>query len=204
MSMGSSDNTHPRTELLLLYFAAFVFSAVYFQTGSDTPPWKDGSPVEYFTAASLWMSSLICLLTAELFFGEPKRLLFWLAASAGLALLGIDEIFALHEKTAGIVGDDDHIKVLQWFIAGGVIYYIARFEASTSRAKTMFIVGYVLHSIYLLTDIGDGDYFEMPFLSLAQLKTAEEYLELTTLTTYCFGLIFLYTDAFKAKLSRSQ
>ena len=45
----SSDNTHPQIGLILLFFAAYIVSASVFQLRSKTPPWVDGSPIEYFT-----------------------------------------------------------------------------------------------------------------------------------------------------------
>ena len=200
----ASHNTHPRTDLLLLYFAAYIVSAAFFQLRSATPPWIDGSPIEYFTGGLLWMSSLIGLLMAEILLGETRRSWFWLAVSAGLALLAIDEIFGLHEKTTRLVGDDDYVKVLQWIFAGGAIYCMNRFELSSLRTKISFVNGYIMHGLYILTDIGDGDYFSISFVSLSQLKTTEEYLELLTLTAYCIGFIFLYTNALRAKVISGQ
>ena len=145
------------------------------------------------------MSSLISLLMADLLRIEGRRSWLWLAVSAGLALLALDELFALHEQTSRLVGDDDHIKVLQWFLAGGVIYLIDRFERSSSRTRIAFVIGYILHGFYVLSDIGDGDYFRISYASMSQLRWAEEYLELFALTAYCVVFIFLYTYTLRAK-----
>ena len=204
MHMAVTDNEYPRTGLLLLYFAAFICSAVFFQLRSDTPPWVDGSPIEYFTGALLWMSSLIALLMAENLFGKTRRSLFWLAISAGLALLALDELFGFHEKAGTFVGDDDHIKVVQWIFAGAAIYWINRFERSSLRTKLVFANGYILHGLYILSDVADGDYFDVSLLSRSQLRTSEEYLELLTLTAYCMGLIFLYAHALRARVTSVQ
>ena len=141
---------------------------------------------------------------AENLLAETRRSLLWLAISAGLALLALDELFGFHERTGTLIGDDDHLKVLQWFFAGAAIYWINRFERSSLRTTLFFVSGFILHGLYILTDVADGDYFDVSLLSRSQLKTSEEYLELLALTAYCMGFISLYANALRAKVTSGQ
>ncbi len=74
MDRNASDNTHRRIGLILLFFASYIVSATVFQLRSETPPWVDSSPIEYFTGGLLWMSSLISLLMAEILLIESREL----------------------------------------------------------------------------------------------------------------------------------
>lgn len=191
---------HSRTGLLLLYFASYIASSAFFQLRSEVPPWVDGAPIEYFTGGILWMSSLIGLLMAGLLIGRGWRGWLWLGVSAGLAFLALDELFTFHEQTSKFLGNDDHVKVLLWLFAGGVLYLVDRFDISSLKTKSAFIIGYVIHGLYLLSDVGDGDYFSIPLISMSQLRWTEEYLELFSLTAYCMGLILLYTNTFRTTM----
>jgi hypothetical protein len=193
MEGSTVDGTHPRLRYLLPYFACYCLTAAVTQAFSEIPPWEEGAPMDFFTAGLLWMLSLIGLLMADSVQTKGVRSTLWLAASAGLALLALDELFGFHEQTSKIVGNDDHIKVLQWFAAGGAMYLINRFEVSSFRIKTALVTGFIVHGFYILVDVGDGDYFTMPLISVLQLKWMEEYFELFALTAYCVGLLCLYT-----------
>lgn len=117
----------------------------------------------------------------------------WLAISAAIALFAIDEIFGFHERTRDMVGDDDYSKMAQWVLAGGGLYVINRIGVSSLKARIAFVTGYIVHTLYLLSDLGDGDFFTVPFVSRVQLLWAEEYLELFSLLAYFIGILFLYT-----------
>ncbi len=52
MDRNASDNTHRRIGLILLFFASYIVSATVFQLRSETPPWVDSSPIEYFAGGA--------------------------------------------------------------------------------------------------------------------------------------------------------
>ena len=136
------------------------------------------------------MAALLCLLLSLRAQAVP-RLLFWFASALGLGVLGVDEIFRLHEQLGKHVGNDDHLKTAQWFLAGAALWLLYRLE-QPGRAVLIFLTcGYLLHLLYLLTDVGDGDYFTIGFATEVQLKWAEELLELAAMSLYCMGLIWL-------------
>ena len=175
-----------------LYFIFFIFSATIFQIKSTIPPWIDRSPIEYFTSSLLWMLSLSTLLIATQRSKKSWKLYFWLAAVAGLSFLAIDEIFAIHELTEKHgIANDDHLKIFQFIFAGIALYIVTRIEHPPTKTKISFIFGYVFHALYIFTDLGDGDYFRVPVVSLEQLRWAEEFFELFTLTLYCIGFVYL-------------
>lgn len=78
--------------LSLLYVGCFVASALTLQVRSPVQPWMAGAPIESFTAALLWMLSLIALLIANRRFPRIASTLFWVGGCAALAVLAIDEV----------------------------------------------------------------------------------------------------------------
>ncbi len=181
-----------RLSLLLLFLACYALCAAILQSRSDIAPWLEAAPIEHFTVGLLWMLSLVCLLIANQYLRSRWKLGFWLAACAALAVLAMDEIFSFHERTDAVVGDDDYFKTVSWLLAGLVLYGICRMEAPPRRARRALGLGYVLHSLYIVADIGDGDYFQMPLVSIPRLRWSEEFLELFFLAAYLVGFILLY------------
>jgi hypothetical protein len=204
METVGANNGHPRTYLLLLYFGCYILCGTYIQVHSDKPPWFDGSPLESFTGTLLWLSSFTSLLIADALRSNRWKSWLWLVISAGLAFVALDEIFVFHEQTLYYVGDDDHVKVLQWLVAGGGVYFIHRVGVSSFKARISFVTGYILHTFYVTSDVGDGDYFRIPFASITQLAWAEEYFELFSLTAYFLGFLFLYAATRVATFTRDQ
>jgi hypothetical protein len=191
----TSHPIHPRLSLLLLFLACYALCAGFFQARSETPPWEDGSPIEYFTSGLLWMLSLIGLLIADT---QPRwhwRFFFWLASSAAFAVLAMDEIFQFHEQTGRVAGDDDHSQVIQWVGAGAVLSFIDRIERPTRRARWAIFVGFFFHSLYMLVEIGDGDYFRLPVGRQPIMGWVEEFLELFALASYFVGFTLHYTTS---------
>ena len=64
------------------------------------------------------MLSITSILFAALRFNSKSKFFLWLVISAAAGALAIDELFEFHERTRHVVGDDDYIKMLFWFIAG--------------------------------------------------------------------------------------
>lgn len=179
------------TGWLYVYFLVFVVCAIFFQARSSVPPWKDGSPIEYFISSVLWMLSLTCLLIAMENLNAKGKTLFWLAASAALAVLAMDEIFAYHEHTEQLLGDDDYFKIALVLMAGGVLYFISRLEATPWPVARVLLAGYLVQVLWILDDMGDGDFFRLPF-PIHVLWWAEEFLELLSMTIYLLGFQALY------------
>ena len=148
--------------------------------------------MEYFTVGLLWMLSLTCLLKVGMFGGSTRRMVLWTAMCVALALLAIDEALEFHEVMDETVGDDDHFKVILWLLTGAFLYVLHRLEGAPRRAAAPLIVGYLFHSLYILSEIGDGDYFHFPGVSLTALKWGEESCELFFLAAYLVAfLIYL-------------
>lgn len=176
----------------LSFLFCFTLSALFFQVLSDIPPWVDRSPIEYFTGGLLWMMSLLCMLCALAHPEVMPRQWAWLLACVALSVLAMDEFFAAHEfveRTEGI--DDDHFKVTLWVMTAGVLWLICRAENAPRRIVCTFIVGYIFHSLYILVETGDGNYFRLPLVPIRQLKYSEEVFELLFLSSYWMGLVML-------------
>lgn len=185
-----------RQKLLLVGFlGCFVACAIILQHLSGKHPRIEGSPIDNFTSALLWMTSLVCLLLASLYLEQRPRALMWLFLCAVFAFLAIDEMYAFHERSEHIVGDDDHVKLLQWVLTWVALVIIGRVEQATPPVRRTLVTGYVIHGIYLLTDLGDGGYFRIPYVSLNHLQWLEELLEISAMSFYFAGFLFLFGSA---------
>ena len=187
----------PSLRWLLLYLVCFVGSSIVVQLDPDAkPPWVDGSPIEYFTGSLLWSSSILSLIISGT--RSAARRVTWLAISAGLAVLAIDEMFLLHEHLANIVGDDDHYKLVQWITTGFALWYLRKMENAPAETNWSFLIGYLIHTVYVAVDFGDGDYYTIGFASIEVLGWVEEYLELLALAAYFIGVLYLHTRSIRA------
>ena len=193
---------YPRLSILLLFLACYFASALFLQIDARNivPPWEDGSAIEQFTAGLLWMLTLLALLIAEKHHaaGQPGsqwRTLFWLAGCAAAAVVAIDEVFAFHEYTAdpSSVGDDDPVKLLMYFGAAAALVSIVWVERPPRRVIAAFAIGFFFNTLYALVEFGDGDYFQVPYATLDQLRWAEEIFELLALSSYMVGFAYVYT-----------
>lgn len=174
--------------LLALFLGCYIAAATFFQTRSSSlSPWVDGAPIEYFTGSLLWLLSVICLVTASRYPLLRLRFLGWMLASAGLGALALDEIFALHEISGDLGGDDDYFKVGSWAAAAVALLMACRSERPSRLHMGAIALGYLFHSMYILVELGDGDLFQITFASKTVLLWAEEYLELFFLSCYFFG-----------------
>ncbi len=139
------------------------------------------------------MLSLLCMLNAFRHPDVRAKQSAWLVACAALSVLAMDEYFGAHEfveRTQDI--DDDHFKVVLWLMTAGVLSFICLAERVFRRITYTLLTGYGFHSLYILVEVGDGDYFRLPFASVHQLKYAEELFELLFLSLYWLGLVTLY------------
>ncbi len=175
---------------LLVFIAVIIFIAVWFQIISGMRPNDESGPLEFFTQGLLWMLSLTCLLTANRY--RSWKLAFWLAGCVALMLLAIDERFEFHEQT-GRRGwfDDDWIKIISWVGAAAVLYTIVRIERPARFAVGAIIVGYVFHTTYIFFEMGDGEFFRLPFQRIT-LHWWEEISELLFLSSYLVGFVLIH------------
>ncbi len=182
---------HRQRWLLVGYLFCFVACAIFLQYLSGKRPNVEGSPLDNFTSALLWMTSLVCLLIAGLRLDERPRALMWLFLCAVFAFLAIDEMYAFHERSEHVIGDDDHVKLLQWVLTGVALAVIGRVEQVAQHVRRTLVTGYVIHGIYILTDLGDGGYFTIPYVSLSHLQWTEELLEISAMSFYFAGFLLL-------------
>ena len=174
------------------FIGCYILCAIFFQLLGSRVSWYAGSPLEFFTGATLWMLSLVCLLQAIHWTRQQWIMVFWLASCAALALLAIDEVFEFHERTEKVGINDDHVKVVMWLFSAPVLVLICRMEKASPTVKGVLILGYFFHSLYLLVEVGDGEYFRLPFGSIETLKWTEEICELLFLTSYLEGFLLLH------------
>ncbi len=180
---------------LLAFIAVIICIAVWSQILSGASPSDESSPLEFFTRGLLWMLSLTCLLTANRH--RSWKLAFWLAGCAALAALAIDERFEFHEQTARRGWfDDDWFKIVSWAGAAVALYLIVRMERPSRFALGAIIVGYVFHTMYIFVEMGDGEFFKLPFERNA-LAWWEEISELLFLSSYLVGFVLVHLDGCK-------
>ena len=175
---------------ILVFIAFIIFIAVWFQILSGMSPSNESGPLEFFTQGLLWMLSLTCLLIANRH--RSWKLAFWLAGCVALMLLAIDERFEFHEQT-GRRGwfDDDWFKIISWVCAAVVLYTIVRIERPARFAVGAIIVGYVFHTTYIFFEMGDGEFFRLPYQRIT-LWWWEEISELLFLSSYLVGFVLIH------------
>ena len=183
----SDDVWWRRPEALLAGFLlVFVASALVGQSRSPTPAWEEGAPIEAFTSGLLWILAMFGLVRAVQAFETGRRIVFWLAFTAGTGALAVDEIVGVHESTEPSF-NDDWVKVVLWVATPIILVILARFEDAPPLARIGMAIGYAFHTAYLVVELGDGEIFALPFAS-DTLKNAEELFELLFLASYTFAL----------------
>lgn len=180
--------------IILGFFAAYLAATIVFQAISKIPPWVDGSPVDIMTGSMIWTCCIIALMMAILTHHQAWLSMIWLGGSAALGLVALDELFAMHEHAAKIRDDDDP-KIVMALIAGVGLYVLVKAQQVTGRPLYLLIAGFVVHCLYLLSDLGDGDFFDVTLGNPDALRVIEECLEFTAMSFYlaAFVLILLQT-----------
>jgi hypothetical protein len=188
-----SDNSRTNLMLFLLigFFVVFNISALIIQNLSGEAPNAHGTIVDMFNGSVLWMASMLALLTAVTRYPDTKKLFLWLTVSAGAGAFAVDEMFEIHEQTLGWFGDDDYIKIVMLLVVVSGLIILYRMEKPSRKVAKFFATGFFLHLCYLVTDFGDGDFFQLPF-SIDNLYWAEEAFEMLAVQTYFAGLMVFY------------
>lgn len=177
----------------LLYLAIFIvpyFAATtVFQLLWDFEINTEGSPFDRMNGGLLWLAASMALMNAVLRSDDLRRTALWLLGCAAIGVVALDELFALHEHSEGLTGDDDHPKILLFLCAVAGVFILNALENLNRKSFWLIVAGLSAHFIYLLVDMGDGDYFSLP-LAKPTLHWIEEYLELTASASY-FSALFL-------------
>jgi hypothetical protein len=178
---------HSAYEPLRLRSFLFVYiaCALLFQLGGATPAWGPSSLIEAFCAGLFVMLAVMCLALTKRAAGLHR--LFWLASGLALVALGVDEFFELHESAAlGFASETDHLKVILWIGSGAALALVHWFERPSRVAQLAMAFGFLMHTLYLAVEVGDGGYYQLP-LGEGVIRLAEEGLELLMLSAYLFA-----------------
>ena len=179
-----------RPEILIsAFFLVYVVCGLAAQVISDTDPSEEGSAIEAFTSGLLWILAAFGLLSITQNTARQGRFWFWVAFTASVGALAVDEIIGVHERTEPNL-NDDWLKIVLWIVTAFVLYTITRFEDVPITSIIAFVAGYAVQATYLFVELGDGEYFDLP-ISIESLKTAEEVFELLFLALYALGLWLL-------------
>ena len=111
------------------------------------------------TSGLLWMLSLVSLLSAFQALPKGQHSFFWFALSAILAALAIDEALGVHERSEPYGVNDDYVKIVMWIVVPFVLARVVQLGGNR-MVRNAFIAGYVLHTSYLLVEVGDGEPIE--------------------------------------------
>jgi hypothetical protein len=180
---------------LALFYAVFLICAGLLQLRSGLPPEKGGGATDQFNGALIWTTSVVALLIACVRPWPAWKLLFWLAVSAGFAAFAIDEVFEFHEQTRYHVGDDDYSKIAMWAVACFGVFLIYRVARPAREATAALIIAVGFTTLWLLVDLGDGDFFTIP-IPLRNLFWIEEYIEMLASMFYLTALLLHYQNEF--------
>lgn len=178
--------------LLVLFYVAYLACTIAIQVVKEIPPSKGGGPTDQMNGALIWMISITALLIAAWRVHSVPKFLLWLGVSAAAGLVAVDEVFELHEKTRHTFGEDDYVKNLTIPAALAGMYILYRVEQPSSIVIKTFLFGFLFHVLYILTDMGDGDYFTLPIARM-QLLWTEEILEIIANQGYLAGMLLHFT-----------
>lgn len=183
--------------VLSAFLVVFMGFAIALQVQSGEEPGTPGTVVDVFNANQMWMIAILAIVMASMRTKRRGAFLLWVAASAAAAALAIDEVFEYHERTLQVIGEDDWSKVLMW--AGGLcaLLVLWRMERPQRNAKVALLTGFGLHTLYLLTDLGDGDFFTIP-VAEPTLKWTEELLELFAMQAYLVAVVLIVLAAIES------
>jgi len=160
-----------------LFCVTFLISAVLLQIAEHEPPTKSGTVVDQFNSTLLWVASVLALVIAT---ERPRpvwKVAFWLGATATFAALAIDEVYEFHEETRLSLGEDDYAKMLFWLAGVFGAFLICRVARPTREVVGALVLAVACQSLWLLADMGDGDFFTLP-IPRPNLLWSEELLEI--------------------------
>ena len=180
--------------LIPAFFLAYAMACGVFQYISKIPPWVDGSPVDILTGSMIWMTCLIALIMASLTSGRFWQSLMWLAGAAALGVVALDELFGMHEHAAKLRDDDDP-KILMALGAGVALAVLVKVQKLRGAPLHLLATGFVIHTLYLLSDLGDGDFFDIRFGNADGLRIAEECLEFSAMGCYLAAFVMILLGA---------
>lgn len=189
--------------VLAAFLVVFTGFAIVLQVQSGEPPETSGSVIDVFNSALFWMVAVLAIIMASARTQRRGAFVAWVAASAAAAGLAIDEVFEFHERTRQVIGEDDWSKIVMWGGAVAALAILWRLEHLTRGAKTSLFVGISLHTAYLLSDLGDGDFFDIP-VSESALAWAEEILEFLAMQAYLVAVVLVVVSAVVAPLSARE
>lgn len=149
-------------KVLALFYVVYIISTILLQIRSELPPYKGGGPTDQMNGALIWMSSITALLIATVRAQSWPKFLLWLGVAAAGGAVAIDEVFEFHERTRHTLGDDDYLKIGMLVAAFVGAFILYRVEQPSKIVVRAFVAGLVAHTLYILTDMGDGDYFMLP------------------------------------------
>ncbi len=186
----SSDGANPKWPISAsLAVVLLSAAAILIQHYSIVPFWRANSPLGISTVTVLILGALACSIIAWCERRLRFPLLAWSSGSVGMLALAIGEATGSFIRV-GQFWDDDYRYKLPFWIAAGIGVYIARRSGGMSRhAFRLLRIGFVLQGISNLLDMGDGDLFKLPFLSLRALDFATEISELVFAQIYVAGLV---------------
>ncbi len=178
------------------FIACFIFGAVFAQLSSDIAPWTEQAPIESFTRGLLWMLSVLCLLLALSPQQDQRSLFFWLAGCVVLSILAIDEAMEGHEWVERHWQiNDDFPKIVLWILTLKILHTIYAKVGPYPMLKYIFGIGYAFHSLYILFEISDGEFYDVSeVLDQYQAKWGEEFSELFFLSAYWLGFVLVYQN----------
>lgn len=160
--------------------------------GTDITAYADGAVFERFVAGVLWVTCVVCLLIARARRAWIRAV--WVAVALGFATLALDELLMWHEQAADAMelGTNDHLQVLQLGVAAAGLLGLDWLERLPTASRWRLAGGFGLHVLWILTEVGDGDYFRIPVEPVEVLWVAGEYLEFGALIFYLLGLMALH------------
>ena len=84
--------------------------------------------------------------------------------------------------------NDDFLKIVLWILTLRILYIVYSKASPNLILKHIFAFGYIFHSLYILFEISDGEFYNISqVLDVHQAKWGEEICELFFLSAYWLG-----------------
>jgi len=174
------------TGFLGVYVACAIGAQALASIQRSISPSEEGAPIEAFTSGLLWIIAMYGVIRITESLATGRRLFFWLAFTAALGALAVDEILGIHEATEPGF-NDDWVKIAMWIATPFLLGYLSRIERAERASRIAMVIGFAIHSAYIFVETGDGEIFDLG-VTLDVLKWSEEVFELLFLAAYTWAL----------------
>jgi hypothetical protein len=171
--------------LLAAYMAASALAGGVIVASGAVPPWREGSPFEYFSGAASMLAGAVSVLAHVAGSSPASRPLDRLGVQLGLmlVLVGFEETAALHE----LVGSERLTDFVLWLGMGFSIWSVFCRLDPGNRLRSLLWLAWCIHGFSALFD----EWAVSSVLSREAAVWIDEFLEFSYVPLYALGVLAL-------------